>query len=739
VSDFAALARRLRERAQLTQEELAERAGVSARTISDVERGLRSRVYADTAARLASALALDGSDWDEFVEVARGRASIRRTDVGGLPHPLTPLIGRDSQLDLLRADLQPTTGRRLVTITGFGGSGKTRVAVAAGQQLSPAYDGRVLFVPLDTLQKAEWLLDALASVFGTVPSSIPAAVGHSPTLLILDAFEHVLPAAPLLADLLHRTPGLRVLVTSRLPLRIAGEREVPLGPLPSEHAARLFLERARDLVPEFAPDQAAVAEICALTNGLPLPLELAAAHVRYLPITMLRDRLRSGLSDANRVVEDAVGWSVSSLSDIDRGVLTAVAMFVAGCSLDALRAVCPGTDALASLRALSDNSLVVLQRDDATPRWRTLDVVREVITGPGSADAARRAAYTDFYVRLVSELSERVGHEEAWYRMLAAEEPNIRTALGWAAAEGDANTLLTLATGLWLFWQARGALDEARRWLALGLGLQPGAEAALRLKALWGSAWLAYHQGDDDAAEAAGDELARIAEQCADDSARRNALTIAGMVAIARDATEQAVLLLTEALHVAGRLDQPWILATSTLNLALGQLAAGSIAPARSLLGEAIRRYEAIGDRRFQARSIGYFGLAALLDADPERARALFRQSLAAFRDLGESSGIAEGLAGLAVVAAATDQPRAAATLASAADRLRQAVAARELPLERRIAARYLGSAAKQIGRDAWDEAWLRGQELTAEEAVAEALDQNERPTPSSTGVRAVP
>jgi hypothetical protein len=159
------------------------------------------------------------------------------------------------------------------------------------------------------------------------------------------------------------------------------------------------------------------------------------------------------------------------------------------------------------------------------------------------------------------------------------------------------------------------------------------------------------------------------------------------------------------------------------LNLALGRLAAGRAAAARSLLGEALQRYEAIGDRRFHARCLGYLGLAALLDDDPERARALFRQSLTAFRDLAEPAGMAEGLAGLAAVAAAAGQPSAAATLGGAADRLRQTVAARELPLERRIAAQYLGAAADQLGRCAWDEAWRRGAALPTGAAIAQALD----------------
>jgi predicted ATPase/transcriptional regulator with XRE-family HTH domain len=720
VSEFAASLRRLREQARLTQEELAERAGVSARTISDVERGLRGRVYADTANRLAAALGLDGPTLDEFVGIARGRAGRDSTPRGTLPHPLTAIIGRDAELARVTTALHPDAGGRLVTVSGLGGSGKTRLALAAAQQLTAAYEGRIWFVPLAALQKPEWLIDTLAGVVATMPAKLAATVGYRPSLMVLDAFEHVLPAAPVLAELLHDATGLRALVTSRVPLRIQGEREVPLGPLPAEHAARLFLDRAHDRVPELPDDPRTVADICALTSGLPLPIELAAAHVRYLPVRLLRDRLRSGLPDVSRVVQDAVAWSVASLSDAERQVLAGAAMFVAGCSLDALQAVCPDHDVMRALGGLAEKSLVELQRSAELPRWRMLDVVRDSISATEPIDAHRRAAYTGFYVQVVRDVGEHVGHEQDWYRTLADEEANVRTALGWAEQDEDADSLLALATGMWLYWQTRGALVEGRRWLGRGLAIAP-AEHPLRPTALWGLAWLAYHQGDDDAAAAAGDELARLAEKHADELVRRNALTIAGMVAIARDRPD-AVQLLADALDLARRLDQPWILATSLLNLALGELALGSVAAARSLLAEALQRYEDIGDRRFHARSLGYLGLAALLDDDPSRARALFRQSLIAFRELGEPAGIAEGLAGLAAVAAATGEPGTAATLGGAAESLRQTVAARELPLERRIGARYLGTAAAQLGGAAWADAWRRGAELSPDDAVLRAV-----------------
>jgi non-specific serine/threonine protein kinase len=470
-------------------------------------------------------------------------------------------------------------------------------------------------------------------------------------------------------------------------------------------------------------DPELVREICRLASGLPLPLELAAAHVRYLPLVLIRDQLREGVSDASRVVQDAVTWSMSSLSDQERVVLARAAMFAGGWRLDALQAICDGIDVVAALEGLAEKCLIVLGPPASIPRWRMLDAVREAAGRIEPPNLTTRYSYAHFYIGLLAAAGTRVGDEESWHQTLAAEEPNIRTALGWAEQDSDGEALLELATGMWLFWQSRGALGEARGWLSEGLSMQPAASLALRTTALWGIAWLAYHQGDDDAAEAAGRELAELASKDSNDLSTRNALTIAGMVAIARDRPEQAVGRLSDALEIARRLPQPWILSTSFLNLGLGHLAAGDPERARPLLAEALQRYDSIGDQRFRARCVGYLGLAALLEGDPKRAKALFGQSLHAFRDLNEPTGIAEGLAGMAA-AEAVDRPAVAAMLAGAANRVRDTVAARELPLERRVSEQYLGAAAEKFGQAAWQEAWQRGHTVPTNDVISAALSE---------------
>ncbi|MDQ1616445.1 MAG: hypothetical protein QOJ60_2384 [Actinomycetota bacterium] len=275
---------------------------------------------------------------------------------------------------------------------------------------------------------------------------------------------------------------------------------------------------------------------------------------------------------------------------------------------------------------------------------------------------------------------------------------------------------------MWQYWQAGGALAEGRLWLETGLAIEPRASEQTRMTALWGVAWLAYHQGDVEAARAAAIELERMSARNDDDAARRNAATVLGMVAIADDRPNDAVELLDEALDIARRLKRPWILATSLLNLGLGRLSANDADGARTAIGEALRGYVAIGDERFQARCQCYLGLVSLLDDDLPRARTLLERSLAAFHVLGEPAGTAEGLAGHAALAAATRQPAQAAALAGAAERLRETYAGLELPLDRRTTSGFLELARGQLGPRARHHELQRGGELTLDQAVATAL-----------------
>ena len=750
MSPLGRLLRRHREQARLTQEELADRAGVSARTISDLERGVRARAYVDTASRLSVALGLTDSDRATFLNAARGPNAMTGHHVSNVPRPITPLIGRVREVSQLVTALD-AEGKRLVTITGLGGVGKTRLAVAVAAELEVPFEGQVYYLPIPLNQDPRLLIAALARSLGFPergsPTDLAEHLADRRTLVVLDPLEHVMAAIAALEAVLVAVPELRILAVSRVRLHVAGEYELALEPLPVPTvphpewfrvpAAALFLERARALRPDLEVPPEIVVDICRRVSGLPLALELAAARIRHIPATVLRDRLAENIGDLTsgkqdpsgryRSLEQTLAWSMESLGADETLVLGIAALFSDGLRLDAAQAMCgPGLDVVAAVSALVDKSLLFLDassKELSVARWRMLDVVRQFVQRHSGAVAEPRlrTAFLHFYIRLLAELASEVGREE-WFGQLAAEDANLKTALTWAVEDRDAETLLRLCGGLWQFWQARGELTEGRRWLETGLSIRPSASDATIMTALWGLGWLAYHQADEVAVKDAAAWLAELAERHQDNRARRNALTLSGMVAISRDHGPEAVNLLQDALSFARQLSERWLLATSQLNLGLAQLCAGDTDRARTAITEAVRAYDEIGDQRFHARCLAYLGHAALIDRDPDRAGALLRNSLTAFRDFAEPGGTAESLVGLAAVDALQGNARRAALLAGAAERLRDSYAGRQLPLDERVSGRYLAVAETLLAPEEWSRAWAEGRELRLDSAIDLAL-----------------
>ena len=408
--------------------------------------------------------------------------------------------------------------------------------------------------------------------------------------------------------------------------------------------------------------------------------------------------LRSLRVDAAMTQEELAqnaGLSVRTVSDIERGLRTRLYQDTA--------------QHLAAALGL-----------EGEPRAEFVELAR------GRASAIRRELDADFrhrfvawHVDRVSALASHVGHEEQWYAVLDADEPNLTVALRWAAEAGDTESLLQLGAGLWRYWQARGDLEVGRRWLERGLEAVPPPSPASRMAALWGLAWLAYQQGDDASASECARELAGLARQVDDATARRHAATIRGIVSLAQEDVAGALSSLEEALELARGLEESWLLATSLLNVGIAKIAARETGDARRLIGEALREYVELGDERFRARALGYLGLAALSDGDAPRGEALYAQSLDVFDALGEAKGIAEGLTGLAIAAVMRDLPVRAAQLGGAAERLRESFAGRALPVERRLAEIELARAKNELSDVDWDAAWTSGRALREDEAIA--------------------
>jgi len=761
-SAFGDRVRVLRTATRLTQADLAERAGISERTVSDIERGLRQAVYSDTARRLADALGLQADERAAFEAMSRARDNAPAT---APDHPdgwsgirRTPLIGREREVDAVCAAVTDNDVR-LMTVTGPGGIGKTRVAAEACARIESVERGRVVFVSLAALRDPSLVLSTVARVLGLpdtgagIANDLARYLAARRAVLVLDTFEQVLDAGPMVGTLLDRIPDLTVLATSRAPLRLRGERELPLGPLPvrppgasgAYPAELLFQDRALAARPDLVLDVAAqevVAEVCRRLGGVPLALELAAARVRHMSLMALRSQLdkplrllTGGVRDLparQQTIRATLDWSHDLLSPGERIVFRRLACFAGGWTLEASEAVCgePGeaqADVLGALGALVEHGLVLADAHAVTARWSLLDPIRDYATerlreaGENRTIARQHAEY---YAKVAEQAEPyiRAGAQSQWQDLLRAESGNEREALRWTLASGEAELALRLGAGLWMFWRLEGAFGEGRSWLEGALALDGAEDSPQRARALWGAAWLAYQQADHDRTTALGQELEALSEASDQPLDRRNALTILGHVLTARGQTTEAVPLLEEALQISRTVASRWHIAASLLNLGTAVLHHGEVARAQQLLEQAVDAYGAVGDRHFAAHSLVELGYSSLVATDFDGAAARFAGAMGEFVALGERWGIVEALDGFAAVAAGRGQHERTGILSGAAEAASATIAARGLALDMAIARPLLAKARAALGELAWNTAVDRGRALSVERAAELAL-----------------
>jgi len=643
---FGALLKRYREAAALTQEELAERAELSVRGLIYLERGER-RPHPGTTRRLVGALALAGPDRVAFIDAAHRRTSPADPDVSSPaalyePPPATTLIGREAELTDVAALLREA-GARLLTLTGPGGVGKTRLALGVMDEwLDP--DGAI-FVPLAPLHDPALVPSAIAQALGLRETggqapleSLIARLRERPVLLVLDNCEHLLPAATLVAELVTRCPSLRVLTTSRAALRVPGEREYPVRPLarpdparlPSPDAllqypaARLFVERAIVARPGFRVTAAhvpAIVGICARLDGLPLAIELAPARTKILPPQALLARLDAaplgvlaggarGLPARLQTMRDAIAWSYDLLEPDARALFRRLAVFVSGWTLEAAEAVCRADDGptphvLDGLADLADQSLLRSdEQPDGEARFMMLETIREYglerLTASGEGETTRRG-HAAYYVALAEEAAPALrGPEQAvWLARLEAEHDNLRAALRWSLCEGGARLPgVRLAGALWRFWVMHGHLSEGRRWLEAALDTGDAAPAvpdSLRAHILNAAGNLAYLQDDYGRAVALFEESLVLRRTLGDKQGVANALMALAHIAYRQDDPDRAGLLYREGLQLAWDLGDQWLTAYSLEGLAAVAAVQGHAARAAQLFGAAETLRETVG------------------------------------------------------------------------------------------------------------------------------------------------
>lgn len=734
---LGALLKRYRLAAGLTQEGLAEKAAISARTVSDAERGLRTRFYRRTATLLADALGLEGTERDRFEVVAQGAQVPSRHE---LPRSLTSLVGR--QLDLQRIEsILRRDDIHLVTLTGPGGIGKSRLALEIAGRWGI---GDVWWVDLGSIADAGHVITAVARTVGistASPRTVESIAEHLRTtggLVVLDTFEHLIAAAIEVARLASLCPGVRFVITSREPLAVRGEHTVGIPPLslPNDSAmqvvmdaaaTRLFVERATAARGDLAfeeIDGEVISDICHKVGGLPLAIELAAAHVRHMSLRELRDQLADrlavlsgGLRDLPKrlqAMRNTIGWSYDLLAASERDLFRDLCVFNGGWNLEATRGVI-GHDVMRDLSALVDKNLVTRALDSG--RYGMLDVIHDFGLEQG-VNAETMSRHLDYFVTLAEQAESGFGSssQSAWVQQLDHDRANIRAALEYAIAVGDADRALRLTGAAWRFWMLDGSLAEGREALHDALDMDAAAPSPHRAKALWGAAWLAYHQGDYAATARCGDEMVKLA--AADDPATlRNAWTVKGLVALAEECLPDAVEIFGACVEVLRERERDWLTATSLLNL--GMAMAHAVDPrAPQILKEARTMYEELGDHRFAARTHIYGGYAAALRGEPDAATVSLREALETYLDLHDRWGISQALEGLAVTFALRDRTDIAPILAGAAEVLRESENRPPLPADRRLIERILQRAKGSADVAAWDLAWERGRSLEPDAAA---------------------
>ncbi len=466
-----------------------------------------------------------------------------------LPAQPSSFVGRAQELEEID-ELLARDDVRLLTLTGTGGTGKTRLALQVAASLVEDFDNGVFVVQLAPVGDWELVVPTIAQTLGlreqsgeTLIETLTEYLRDKKMLLVLDNFEQVISAAPAIAGLLASAAGLRVIATSRAPLRLYGEQTYAVRPLALEESVRLFGERAHAAVPEFAvteENRDAVAEICARLDGLPLAIELAAPRVRTLTLPALLQRLDQRLAlltggaqdlDARqRTLRGAIEWSYDLLAADEKALFARLGVFVGGCRLEAAEAVCGGKGILDGLDSLVERSLLRQRADsDGQPRFWMLETLREFAVEQleGEAEDARRS-HADWFAHLADCLDNesRTGNQSAAIARLADDNPNLRAAVNWARDGGNGELLLRLATALWPFWSARGYVAEGRR--ALEDAIEIGGRRPAR--ALLGLSTLRMLSGNDEGLLDDAHEALRAAEELGDPLTLAQAWNIVGQI-----------------------------------------------------------------------------------------------------------------------------------------------------------------------------------------------------------------
>ncbi|MCC6612418.1 MAG: tetratricopeptide repeat protein [Anaerolineae bacterium] len=718
-----------------------------------------------------------------------------------LPAQITSFVGRERELAQIAQLLRQS---RLITLSGPPGTGKTRLALEAARTVAGAFRDGACFVSLAPLQEPGMVARAIAQALDVkeagsnpAPVALQNALRDRDLLLVLDNFEHLLAAAPLVSDLLAAAPDLHVLVTSRETLRLYGETEYPIPPLElpthgpeasleamrANEAVRLFVQRAQAASPGFRLDESnasAVAMICVHLDGLPLALELAAARVKFYAPPSLLLRLSSRLEALSlgprdlparqQTLRATLAWSYDLLDAGEQALFARLGIFAGGWTLDDAAAVCDlGLGVADGLESLVNKNLLRQERAaEGEPRFMMLETMREYalekLAQRGEL-ATIGTAHADHFARMaeIAAPAFYTSDERLWMSRLEAQHDNLRAALRWYLAAGEAETCLRLGGNLARFWRMRGYLSEGREWLEKALELDGAAGAtAARARALQGAGGITYIQSDYRATrtffeealpifQALGDQTnsahmliglgevdteignyesalplleqaCGLMRQSGDVLGYATAVTQLGWAAMRIGDYERARACLNEGLPLFEQLHDR--VSASLVYSGLGEIAVrtGEYAEATQLLEQSLSVRRAMADRWGAAASLGSLAWVALRQQDFGRARALLSESISLRKSIGERGGIAWCMEKLAEIAALEHQLAEATRLLGAAAAIRASVQSIVDPTDQPAYDALIDRLRAGVGDDAFTVAWAAGYRLPLDEAIQMAL-----------------
>jgi non-specific serine/threonine protein kinase len=696
-------------------------------------------------------------------------SSAHSTHADPLPAQLTPFIGRELEIDDV-AKLLARPDARLVTLTGPGGVGKTRLAIEIARTIADSYSDSIWFVDLSPIRDPEQVIPAIALTFGlpgrfdTLQALLVGLGPRTGGLLLIDNFEQVVASAPSIGSLLKGMPELKMLVTSREPLKIGGEREYPIAPLPLSAATgdlspeqlgqldsvRLFANRAQAVSPSFAvtPENSSeVAEICRRLDGLPLAIELAAARVKALPLPVMLDRLEQRLPllvgdrrdapERQQTMRDAIAWSYALLPPDEQTLFRRLGVFVGGFTLEAAEAIGAvggaNVDILRTLSSLVDKSLVRL--DFAAlggPRYLTLETIREfarelLLHSEECTDV--RTAHAAWFTRLAEE---RQVHGDIWSEPrssghatppVAVDYGNVRAAITWLDESGNLPELARMAGSVYWYWHYNGprreGLDLLRK--ASRAKADTARDKESRMWALEGLSIFARNAGHFDEATKAALELHALAQEVGSEIGESVALGCLGYIALAQGDYDRTDSLARRAIEKRNQFSEGWAVAIVVIHLGQAALGRGDLASARAHFEEVLASDLQPHDLIDSGITEGYLALLSCEEGAYREAAAHLAAALSIWRDLNNQENLSEWLAEAAVLATAIGDPETAAQFLGTGIALRDTVGHAFVLPERAIFERTEQSLRDMLSPNVFTRAYRAGSEQPLDKTLDEA------------------